>query len=89
MLKRIAIATLALSGILAFATPKKAEAHTSFGVYVGAPAPVYVNPYYAYGYPYPYSYPAYGPTYSLGFGWGGGWGGHHEFHGGHGFHGRR
>jgi len=86
MLKTIGITTIALAGLLGFAAPKKADAETHFGVYLGGPAYTYpVAPYYApYGYPY-YGYPYYGgPSYGYGFG---GWGHeHHEWHG-HEFHG--
>ena len=91
MLKKIGITTLALAGMMAFATPRKADAAVRFGVGFGGPVytyPAYPYPYYGYyGYPPAYAYPGYG----IGFGWGGGWGGHWGggHWGGHGFHGRR
>jgi hypothetical protein len=89
MLKKIGIATLALAGVMAFATPRKADAAVQFGVGFGAPVyayPAYPYPYYAYPAPV-YGYPGYvTPGVGIGIGWGGGWGGHW---GDHGFHGRR
>jgi len=75
MLKKIGLASLALGGLLAFATPK-ADAAVRFGIGVGvtpavpvAPAvpvypaaPPYVDPYaYPNGYAYDYANPAYVP----------------------------
>jgi hypothetical protein len=79
MFKRIGISMALLAGLMAFATPRKANAEVHFGVYVGTPAPVYsyrpAYPSYSYGYDsysdyysYPapvYSYPA--PVYSYGY----------------------
>jgi hypothetical protein len=92
MFKKIGLATLAVAGVMAFATPRRADAAVRFGVGFGVPAytypvaPAYPYSYYgypAYGYPAPgYGYPAYvGPGVGIGFGWGGGWGGHGFHHG--------
>lgn len=90
MLKKLGIPFLALLGMLAFATPKPADAKVHFGVAIGAP-PVYpyygycspYDPYcspYAYSYPYGYNY-GYSQPYLYG-GWGWGHRGHewHEHH---------
>src|SRR3954471_15863279 len=83
MLKKIGF-SVALLGGLAFAAPRPAKAEVHFGVYVGAPAPVYrtVPGYPAYGYDnsyvdsYAYSAapvyaaPAYVAPYSYGYGYG-------------------
>ena len=63
MLKKVGLATLALAGLMSFASPK-ADAAVRFRIGVGVPP--YSYPYaYPYGYPYGYPYPAYGPyTYS-------------------------
>lgn len=86
MLKKLGIPVLALAGMLAFATPKPAEAKVHFGVTIGAP-PVYpyayCSPYgpycTSYAYPYGGAYPYYSYPYIYG-GWGGGWHGHHDIH---------
>src|SRR3954471_14826804 len=75
MFKRIGLSMALLAGMLAFAAPRKANAEVHFGVYVGAPAPVYSYPAYpAYGYDpyyaapvYSYPAPAYVAPYSYGY----------------------
>jgi len=95
LLKKLGVPILALVAMLAFMTPRPADAAVRFGVYLGGPVypnypyaypysyyDPYYNPYvypYAYGYGYPYGYAA--PYYG-GLYWGGG---HHE-HFGHEFH---
>src|SRR5437764_9227807 len=83
MLKKIGFSVALLGGLMAFAAPRPAKAEVHFGVYVGAPAPVYrtVPPYPAYGYDNsyvdPYAYPAapvyaaptYVAPYSYGYGY--------------------
>src|ERR1700743_2793142 len=87
MIKKIGLPLIALTAVLAFATPKQADARVRFGVAIGGPvytAPVpYAypyNPYYAAPYP---GYPGYiaptpyvGPSVGVGIGIGGGWGGY-------------
>ena len=87
MIKKIGLPLVALTAVLAFATPKQADARVRFGVAIGGPvytAPVpYAypyNPYYAAPYP---GYPGYiapapyvGPSVGVGIGIGGGWGGY-------------
>ena len=61
MLKKIGLPMITLAAVLAFATPRQADARIRFGIGIGGPvytAPVPVNP---YGYTYPY--PAYGSGY--------------------------
>jgi hypothetical protein len=44
MLRRMWLPALALFGVVLVTTPSPAKAETHFGVYLGAPAPVYVYP---------------------------------------------
>ena len=89
MLKKVGLPLIALSGMLAFAAPKQADAQVRFGVSIGAPVygPAYVAPAPVSSYNYPYydpyyvaPYPTYiapAPAYvgpSIGFGFG--YGGH-------------
>jgi hypothetical protein len=91
MIKKIGLPLVALAAMLAFVTPKQADARVRFGVAIGGPvytAPVpYAYPYYGpynpyYAAPYPgYAAPAYvGPSVGVGIGVGG-WGG--GYYGGH------
>jgi len=91
MIKKIGLPLIALTAVLAFGTPKQADARVRFGVAIGGP--VYTAPvpyaYPNYGYPYynsayvapvaPYGYvapaPYYGPSVGVGIGIGGGYGG--------------
>jgi hypothetical protein len=88
MIKKIGLPLIALTAVLAFATPKQADARVRFGVGVGIGGPAYVAPYPSYASPYcgPYApcygpYPGYaapGPVYvapSVGVGLGFGYGG--------------
>lgn len=93
MLKKIGLPMIALAGMLAFATPPKADARIRFGVAIGGP--VYTAPVPAYPYGYAYPYPGYGPdyyaapAYPYGYGYGYsapyyggfsfGWGGHRDY----------
>jgi hypothetical protein len=85
MIKKIGLPLIALTAVLAFTTPKQADARVRFGVSIGAPVYAGPAPYVPYGYPaynpyYAAPYPAYvapSPVYvgpSVGFGWGGGYG---------------
>jgi hypothetical protein len=89
MIKKIGLPLIALTAMLAFATPKQADARVRFGVSIGAPVYAGPAPYVPYGYPaynpyYAAPYPAYvapgpvyvGPSVGVGFGWGGGYGGY-------------
>ena len=89
MIKRIGLPLIALAAVLAFATPKQADARVRFGVSIGGPAYVGPAPYVPYGYPaynpyYAAPYPAYvapgpvyvGPSVGVGLGFGGGYGGY-------------
>ena len=93
MIKKIGLPLIALTAMLAFATPKQADARVRFGVAIGGPvytAPVpygypyygpyggYVSPYYSPYYTAPYGYV--GPSVGVGIGIGGGYGG---YYGGH------
>jgi hypothetical protein len=91
MLKRIGLSVMLLAGVLAFAAPRRADAAVRFGIYLGAPAPVYAAPAYpaypAYNYnPYPdyyaappvYDYPA--PVYVAPYSYGGYYGNHWREH---------
>lgn len=93
MLKKIGLPMIALAGLMAFATPRPADARIRFGIGIGGPvytAPAPVSP-YAYTYPYDnyyYGPEYYGPSYSypyvapaVPYGYGGlsfGWG--HDRH---------
>jgi hypothetical protein len=56
MIKKIGLPLIALAAVLAFATPKQADARVRFGVAIGGPV---------YTAPVPYAYPNYGyPYYS-------------------------
>jgi hypothetical protein len=87
MIKKIGLPLLALTAMLAFATPKQADARVRVGVAIGGPVyagpvpyayPYYgpYNPYYAAPYPaYVAPAPAYvSPSVGVGIGIGGGWG---------------
>jgi|SRR5580658_9062180 hypothetical protein len=87
MIKKIGLPLIALTAVLAFATPKQADARVRFGVSVGGPVYVGPAPYAPYAYPaynpyYAAPYPAYvgpayvGPSVGVGFGFGGGYGGY-------------
>lgn len=96
MLKKIGLPMLAVAGILAFATPQKADARVRFGIGIGGPvytAPVPVAPYaYPYAapdyyatptYPYDYGYAPYAYPYAAPYYGGGvtfGFGGHYGDH---------
>jgi hypothetical protein len=89
MLKKIGLPMIALAGLMAFASPRPADARVRFGVSIGGPvytapvapypyAPAYVDPYYAPAPAYvapPYYYEP-GITFGIGGGWGGGYYGH-------------
>ena len=63
MLKKIGLPMMALAGLLAFATPRPADARIRFGIGIGGPvytAPVPLDP---YAYTYPYQDPYYAPQY--------------------------
>ncbi len=93
MLKKLGLPFLAMMGMLAFATPKPADARVHFGVAIGAPPayPYYCSAYDPYCSPYTYSPYAYSPyvyNYPYAYGYSypepyiyGGWGhGGHEWH---------
>jgi hypothetical protein len=91
MIKKIGLPLIALAAVLAFATPKQADARVRFGVAIGGPvytAPVpYAYPNYGYPYYSPYAAPVapydvapapyYGPSVGVGIGIGGGYGGYY------------
>ena len=55
MLKKIGFSVALLGGLMAFAAPRPAKAEVHFGVYIGAPAPVYRT---VPAYPAPARFPA-------------------------------
>lgn len=91
MFNKLGLSALALGTMLAFSTPRPAQAKIHIGVQFVSPAyPVPIDPYaysyaypygnaYPYGYAYGYPYGYYGPSYMRPFTYG--YGGYGHFHG--------